>query len=120
MGPFVIPQGLLGRGAVIPVRLHRVAKLRQRGLGGQNEMRSIDAGLSPQESVIGSEGAEGEPSAASAGRAGGRAAGIGAGEASCSGLAGLATRGADGGRLGVGDENGVSSDPKSGAGRRSC
>ena len=48
MGPFEIPQGLLGRGAVIPVRLHRIAKFRQRSLSGQNQMRSIDVGLPAQ------------------------------------------------------------------------
>jgi len=69
-------------------------------------------------SVIGSDEAEEEPSAGSAGRAGGRAAGDWAAEASRSALAGFGTGGAAGGRLG--DEKGASSDPKSGAGRRSC
>ena len=43
MGPFEIPHGLLGRGAVIPVRLHRIAKLGQRSLRRENQMRPIDA-----------------------------------------------------------------------------
>jgi hypothetical protein len=48
MDPFEIPQGLLGRDAVIPVRLHRVAKFGQRSLRGQNQMRPIDASLPAQ------------------------------------------------------------------------
>ena len=49
MGPFEIPQRLLGCETVIPVRLDRVAKLGQRGLGGQNEVRPIDPRLPAQE-----------------------------------------------------------------------
>ena len=41
MGPFEIPQRLLGRKTVVPVRLDGVAEFGQRGLGGQNQMRPI-------------------------------------------------------------------------------
>jgi hypothetical protein len=48
MDPFEISQRLLGRETVIPIRLDRVAKLGQRGLRGQNQMRPIDASLPAQ------------------------------------------------------------------------
>ena len=41
MRAFEIPQRLLGRGALFPVRLDRVAELGQSGLGGQDQMRGI-------------------------------------------------------------------------------
>ncbi len=48
MGPFEIPQRLLGRKTVVPVRLDRVAEFGQRGLGGQNQMRPIGVSLPAQ------------------------------------------------------------------------
>ncbi len=48
MGSFEIPQRLLGRKTVVPVRLDRVAEFGQRGLGGQNQMRPIGVSLPAQ------------------------------------------------------------------------
>ena len=80
MGVLEIPQRLLGGGPLFPVRLHRIAKLGQRGLGGQNQTRSVTVGL-PGQQIGDRIGSRGERSAASAGRTGGRAAGDGAGGA---------------------------------------
>jgi len=49
MGALEFPQGLLGCGAVIAIRLHRIAKLGQCSLRGKNQMPAIDMPLSAQE-----------------------------------------------------------------------
>ena len=48
MEPLEISQRLLGREAIIPVWLDRVAKLGQRSLRGQNQMPPVDASLPAQ------------------------------------------------------------------------
>ena len=73
MSVLEIPQGLLGGGPLFPIRLDRIAKLGQGGLGGQGRMRASSWVSPANSSAIGSD-AGGEIWAAAAGRAGGRAA----------------------------------------------
>jgi hypothetical protein len=49
MSAFKIPQRLLGGGALFPVRLDRVAKFGQGGLGGQGQTRGVAVGFPGQE-----------------------------------------------------------------------
>ena len=49
MSAFKIPQRLLGGGPLFPVRLDRVAKFGQGGLGGQDQMRGVAVGFPGQQ-----------------------------------------------------------------------